>query len=692
MAGKVYVLDHNTYENMKIAGTIESDSMYMVRETSSANPNMLSLYLGEARQADVCDITGMSVDFSDPDSNYNIPSTYWVQNKILLCKDQSGDSYRGLVYDGTKFLELGSAPLVPDEVTILTDANNVISGVGANVSGETFTVNGSSVVARDGAEIFNYISGAQTNNIATGASSHVEGASNIEGGQGDTNHIEGKGNTISASGNEAVHVEGKNNSLTGGGNKVVHIEGYNNILSGAGNNYISIRGSGNTFSASGTNDIIVDGASNNITNGGGSSILVRGQNNTVATNNFHQSDICGYGNEILSNVSGNLVYIYGYGNKVGAQSDTTSVNGLNISGRSNKFTNGSTVGLSISGDGNTVSGNLLGCTVFGYQNTFATKGDPPGLLLGGYNNTTDSNSSIHYGSAILGRGNSVSSSGGLNTAFLIGYGNTINGTFSNGAVMFGSSNSLQTSGTADSAIIAGSGNSISNGHNCAIFGASNTVNATHSLVCGSYLTTLQAENALIVGKYNFNAVDSSDVAIQVGAGTSDSSSNRKNSFVLDKTGNVMCSGNVTSSSGVSLTTIRNTLTVSADDSSYTFAILPRNGTENIISDTYTIESITITSIDYMNNPDPNNYLSAYGGISAVSRSSDYTTVLIFKKSSNLTDISTALTNFSANDNTKIYLLNPDLDITDYTIIHIMLSYDGFNMTAIAAGYEEVTPV
>jgi hypothetical protein len=211
------------------------------------------------------------------------------------------------------------------------------------------------------------------------------------------------------------------------------------------------------------------------------------------------------------------------------------------------------------------------------------------------------------------------------------------------------------------------------------------------LVCGSYLTTLQAENALIIGKYNFNAGNSSNVAIQVGVGTSDSIPNRKNSFVLDKTGNVMCSGNVTSSSGASLTTIRNTLTVSADDSSYTFSVLPRNGTENIISDTYTVESITISSTNYMNNPDPNNYLSVYGGISTVPRSSDYTSVLIFKKSSNLTDISTALTNFSANDSTKIYLLNPDLDITNYTIIHIMLSYDGFNMTAIAAGYEEVTP-
>lgn len=688
MAGQVYILDRNVYDAKVQNGTIQSGSMYIVREPSSANPNMLSLYVGLARQADICDVTNiLSVDFNDPSNNYNIPVTYRVKDKILLNRDASGDSYRALVWDGSKFLEIGAAPLKPDEVTILTGANNVISGVGANVSGKTFTVNGSSVVARDGAEIFNYISGAQTNNVATGASSHVEGVDNIEGGHGDTNHIEGKGNTISASGNEAVHVEGKNNSLTGGGNKVVHIEGYNNTLSGSGNNYISIRGSGNTFSASGTYDIIVDGTSNSITNGGGSSILVRGQNNTVSTNGFYQSDICGYGNNILSNVSGNLVYIYGYGNEVGTTSGSTSVNGLNISGRHNKFATGSCVGLEISGDGNTVNGNLMGSTVFGHNNTFSTKGDPSGLFLGGYDNTSDSDSLIRNGASILGSGNTFTS-GQLDASLVFGNGISVSGTIGNGSAVFGSANSFPAASTVGYSIVFGGYNTVNNAQYSIIGGYENTVATQYSTIIGRGLLA-NANYIAVFGKYNY--LTTVDKSLCIGNGVDANS--RTNALVLDNAGNLVTSGNIISGTGASLSTVRvvDTTTVSADDSQYPFTVLPRNGTENIISDTHTIESITIASIDYMDNPDPNNYLSANGGISAVPRSSDYTSVLIFKKSSNLTDISTALTNFSANDNTKIYLLNPDLDITNYTIIHIMLSYDGFNMTAIAAGYEEVAP-
>jgi hypothetical protein len=328
----------------------------------------------------------------------------------------------------------------------------------------------------------------------------------------------------------------------------------------------------------------------------------------------------------------------------------------------------------------------MGSTVFGHINTFSTKGDPSGLFLGGYGNTSDSDSLIRNGASILGSGNTFTS-GQLDSSLVFGNGISVSGTIGNGSAVFGSANSFPAASTVGYSIVFGGYNTVNNAQYSIVGGYENTVDTQYSTIIGRGLS-VNANYIAVFGKYNY--LTTVDKSLCIGNGVDANS--RTNALVLDNAGNLVTAGNIISGTGASLSTVRVVdTTVSADNSQYQFTVLPRNGTENIISDTHTIESITISSIDYMDNPDPNNYLSAYGGISAVPRSSDYTSVLIFKKSSNLTDISTALTNFSANDSTKIYLLNPDLDITNYTIIHIMLSYDGFNMTAIAAGYEEVTP-
>jgi hypothetical protein len=51
-----------------------------------------------------------------------------------------------------------------------------------------------------------------------------------------------------------------------------------------------------------------------------------------------------------------------------------------------------------------------------------------------------------------------------------------------------------------------------------------------------------------------------------------------------------------------------------------------------------------------------------------------------------------MTNFTATDSSKIYLLNKDIDISDYTVIHVMLFNDGFHICAIVAGYHDIPEV
>lgn len=76
------------------------------------------------------------------------------------------------------------------------------------------------------------------------------------------------------------------------------------------------------------------------------------------------------------------------------------------------------------------------------------------------------------------------------------------------------------------------------------------------------------------------------------------------------------------------------------------------------------------------------------GVSTKAVSDGYNSVIIFKKDASITSVEDILTNFTAVDSTKIYLLNKDLDISTYDILHVMLFNDGFNICAIVAGYEE----
>ena len=105
---------------------------------------------------------------------------------------------------------------------------------GIKVSGETFTIEGQTVTAATGAEIFNY-----SQNKATGSYSHAEGMnttasggySHAEGGNNTTasgyySHAEGENTTASGS---SSHAEGENTTASGSSS---HAEGKNTTASG----------------------------------------------------------------------------------------------------------------------------------------------------------------------------------------------------------------------------------------------------------------------------------------------------------------------------------------------------------------------------------------------------------------------------------------------------------------------------
>jgi hypothetical protein len=67
---------------------------------------------------------------------------------------------------------------------------------------------------------------------------------------------------------------------------------------------------------------------------------------------------------------------------------------------------------------------------------------------------------------------------------------------------------------------------------------------------------------------------------------------------------------------------------------------------------------------------------------------DYCSTIVFRRSTQAITASSLMTNFTAVDGSKIYLMNPDIEITTFDIINIFLFYDGFHLCAIVSGYEE----
>ena len=164
---------------------------------------------------------------------------------------------------------------------------------------------------------------------------------------------------------------------------------------------------------------------------------------------------------------------------------------------------------------------------------------------------------------------------------------------------------------------------------------------------------------------------------------------------LASSGNITSSsGNVMSSTGAALTTQRDSISGTIGQH-YVDACLPSNGYEVLLSNSATnyaeIIDVEISDISTM-----------VKGDTTTDRTNDYCCTYIFRKSAATTAAEDLFTNFtSANtsettdvsDNPpKIYLLNPDIDISQFTVIHVFVFYDGIAVCAIVGGYEYTFPV
>ena len=132
--------------------------------------------------------------------------------------------HKGELEDYVKFDDYASRTKTgvvrTDGKTIVAE-EGVIKGAGAPVAGKTYSIDGESVVAKDGAEVFNAYDGT---NKAIGIYSHAEG--HYTTASGSYSHAEGNSTTASI---QNAHAEGHSTTASGSGS---HSEGYETTASG----------------------------------------------------------------------------------------------------------------------------------------------------------------------------------------------------------------------------------------------------------------------------------------------------------------------------------------------------------------------------------------------------------------------------------------------------------------------------
>lgn len=732
---KVVMIDRSVYDNLNPP---ENNTIYFVREGSPYTSKALSLYVGGAKQCDLLDITGETT--FDPQTNeYSIPQAYRIDGKLLfsqqtivteklnpgdqktddnsysffrismwdstsgkfkdctgfpnnviLVKDGQlpytgsqgvpGDAIKDFIYvdvmnrniyvfDGNSYIPLVNLSeyatqewvldqisqihfdVNVDNVTILkdtiNDVPNTLHGAGADVSGKTYTIDGSDVTAFSGAHVFNDYSG----NKATKPYSSVFGKNNTESYTGTIENYWGC-NLISGLGNS---VKGVDYSV---------VSGYNTSVSFTGKGLRAYSfGARNSITGQGTYDFSY---------GPISSIFGLYNRLTLTDGNTGSS-------------SGDVSFISGNDNQVSIGASMH----CSIFGYQNSF---SATTLSyvprqelhtfIAGSSNSVT-NTYGCTVLGYWNRV----------------TTSSNRGRHVGMSILGSQNQFECDGGEGVS-IVGHQNRAGGSSPNTSIshstVHGSNN-----------LLSGAAQGI--GY-CDIIGSNNTIqvpeNATESVsycqMLGDALYTSWS-NCTIIGMSNTKtlpALPSGTTArIIIGTGNGDADSQRRNMAIITSDNEMLCYGDVTDAgTDMSLKTSFRTVTVTPSSGAITLANLPRNGDETILSydmgdsnNPVSLTSITISdlSVPIMGTATDVGLDVANGEVD------DYCATIAFKPNAQtpISDVTTLLTNFNpTGQEPRIYLMNPDIDVSTYTVIHLLLFYDGFNVCCTVAGYEEVPSV
>ena len=108
--------------------------------------------------------------------------------------------------------------------------------------------------------------------------------------------------------------------------------------------------------------------------------------------------------------------------------------------------------------------------------------------------------------------------------------------------------------------------------------------------------------------------------------------------------------------------VREEITIESDNAELVFEKLKENNKEYLCRGG-TVKSITFTKLK-----------------DGEELSNDYWALFILNKSEEVSEIAEIILN------TDIKLINPDLDISEYSILHLLFNYDGINLCCIAAGY------
>ena len=634
---KIYILSRNNYDNWQ--GSY-GNNIFFVRENSADQDKMVSVYVGESKQSNIV-VTDESDIWNRTTNDYTIPEKYQVSDKLFLIKrtlateteqETPDNTIYGIVtWNGERFIDCG----IPNNVIVLTDIEEGISDLSQwlsqNITGIKDFIyiipNYHSIYYYDGAN--GYISIISVDSFVT-----VEML------------------------NEVASRIPVADELT--------------VLSKVSN-------SQTVFSAAGADlsgKMVIVGSDDPVEASPGATIF----------NNYNPTP-----------VSGKQGYKYGT-TAIGAYSSAFGTANVTKGANSVAF-----------GSSNTILGNSS--VSFGSSNNISVSG-VNSLVSGAGNYLTTSQS------LICGTGNRLNADSGGTNNNIIGTSNIVHKTgYSASKVhVFGDSNTigstLMANAIGGSTYIIGQGNTAGpNGiwsDNTYIFGWNNKAGVTgqnfggNSILVGQGLITQIDDHAsssyspmLYMGK--FNTGNHHDIVIANGVSTSDTFDAisidgdiiKVNPDRYVRSGSSF-QGDLVSGHGTSLTLRTGTIRPSSQSITGTYQVnyLPvNNSITSVIWD-------NANKLEFMlnnNNEFEFRILTNNAGETiTLDQTTDYSCLLVIPKLNSFNSASDIIVNFTANDASKIYLLNPDIDISSYTTIHILLFYDLSNLCAIVSGYQEVT--
>ena len=585
----IVILDRSTYDNIVEEERIDDSMIYIVRETTDANPNILSLCLGNAIFSDVMDITadlenaGILVKrnangfyyFDDSNSVDDTVSadgptadTYQVPNKLFLVYVTEDEETEAGFYTVIAYLK---------EEHLFVDCCGHTSGGGGGGEQNVIVVDGADFPQYGAVNNYVYIV-PQTKKIGVydSANSTFKELFVAVG-----ENMQGKSQSIAST----FYTE----SFTGG----THAERFNDY----------------------TNNLV----KGNYSHSGGTHAYAKG-NNSFAFGGSQSN---------WTVAEGNNSFAFGGGSAIGVNS--LVFNGQDV--------------------GNSRQGSAVGAgsiAMFG------------GTASGAYSFAHGCDSGT------------IDATGKCSFAFGDGL------THSYGICSFAFGDN----------VAAESNYSISMGKNIA--------NTWNSFVVGEGLMAT-TNNQTVFGKYNLNAESADAGAIFViGNGTS---TTRNNALAIFPNSDIKGYGNISLPNGLlqdsqsNFSSPKRAIITSSNfvlnNNSIVFGCLPPTSyictasdallfDDQVLIDYTTLEinSVEVQSVThcYSDTGFPNGTMSLQSPTPA-----GYSVLIVFKKGSSISTASALMPNFtSANHMKQIHLLNPDIDISSFDIIHIMLFASGFS--------------